>query len=197
MVNLSNGRVVASLAGHEEESSIEAVAFSHHLPHVAMSAGMDGRLMVWDLAAAVPGQRATCQHPDVSSHTGCSACLPLPMAACHACVCDAPGRAWAVAGAAVLASGWLRHITPPARPPALLTALQGVTRLAQHPTQPLVFTGCLDGAVRCWDTRTGSCVRQWRGHTDAVQDLAVSPDGNLVIAGGEDDTARVFSLLQD
>ncbi|EFN58343.1 hypothetical protein CHLNCDRAFT_142394 [Chlorella variabilis] len=114
VVNLSNGRVVASLAGHEEESSIEAVAFSHHLPHVAMSAGMDGRLMVWDLAAAVPGQRATCQHPD------------------------------------------------------------GVTRLAQHPPQPLVFTGCLDGA-----------------------DLAASPDGNWWIAGGEDDTARVFSLLQD
>lgn len=72
--------------------------------------------------------------------------------------------------------------------------LQGVTRLAQHPSQPLIFTGCLDGVVRCWDTRTGSCVRAWGGHRDAVQDLAVSPDGNYVLAGSEDESARVFSM---
>lgn len=78
-----------------------------------------------------------------------------------------------------------------------LVILQGVTRLLQHPTQPLVFTGCLDGVVRCWDTRTGTCAKQWRGHSDAVQDLALSPDGNLVLSGGEDETARVFSMLQD
>lgn len=69
-----------------------------------------------------------------------------------------------------------------------------MTRLAQHPTQPLVFTGCLDGVVRCWDTRTGACVRAWGGHRDAVQDLAVSPDGSYVLAGSEDGTARVFSM---
>lgn len=74
---------------------------------------------------------------------------------------------------------------------------QGLTCLAQHPTQPLVFTGCLDGGVRCWDTRTGGCVRQWRGHVDVVQGLAVSPDGNMVLAGSEDECARVFSLLDD
>ncbi len=69
-----------------------------------------------------------------------------------------------------------------------------MTRLAQHPTQPLAFTGCLDGVVRCWDTRTGACVRAWQGHRDAVQDLAVSADGNYVLSGGEDDSARVFSM---
>lgn len=134
VVNLGNGRVVASLAGHQEDTSVEAVAFSRHLQHVAMSGGMDGQLLVWDLNAAVASTRATCQHPE------------------------------------------------------------GVTRLAQHPTQPLIFTGCLDGVVRCWDTRTGSCVRAWGGHRDAVQDLAVSPDGNYVLAGSEDDSARVFSM---
>ena len=65
MVNLSNGRVVASLAGHQEDSSVEAVAFSRHLQHVAMSGGMDGQLLVWDLNAAVASTRATCQHPEV------------------------------------------------------------------------------------------------------------------------------------
>jgi hypothetical protein len=55
--------VVASLAGHDEDSSTEAVAFSRHQPNVAMSAGMDGKLILWDLAAA--GQRAICGHPEV------------------------------------------------------------------------------------------------------------------------------------
>jgi hypothetical protein len=58
--------VVASLgAGHMEDTSVEAVAFSRQLPHVAMSAGMDGRLILWDLAAAVASTRALCEHPEV------------------------------------------------------------------------------------------------------------------------------------
>ena len=46
------------MRGWQCECSVEAVAFSHHLPHVAMSAGMDGRLILWDLAAAVAGEGA-------------------------------------------------------------------------------------------------------------------------------------------
>lgn len=72
--------------------------------------------------------------------------------------------------------------------------MQGVTRLALHPAQPLAFTGCMDGCVRAWDLRTGACLHTFRGHTDAVQDLAVSPDGRHVLSGSEDGSARVFSL---
>ncbi|KAG1659219.1 hypothetical protein FOA52_008988 [Chlamydomonas sp. UWO 241] len=69
-----------------------------------------------------------------------------------------------------------------------------VTRMVWHPTQPLVFTGCVDGVVRCWDIRTAAPVRVWRGHTAAIQDLAVSPDGGMVLTGSDDNTARVFVL---
>lgn len=66
--------------------------------------------------------------------------------------------------------------------------------MVQHPTQPLVFTGCVDGSVQCWDTRTGANLHTWHGFRDAVQDLAMSPDGSSVLAGSEDHSARVFSL---
>uniref|UniRef100_A0A7R9VPV1 Anaphase-promoting complex subunit 4 WD40 domain-containing protein n=1 Tax=Chlamydomonas euryale TaxID=1486919 RepID=A0A7R9VPV1_9CHLO len=132
--NVGTGRVVGALEGHDEASSVEAVGFSRLLP-LAASAGIDGKLLVWDLSTL--------------SQRGCG------------------------------------------------DHLDGVTRMGWHPTQPLVFTGCLDGAARCWDLRTGGAVRTWRGHNAGVQDLAVSPDGSMIITGADDHTARVFSLAQD
>ena len=40
-------------------------------------------------------------------------------------------------------------LTPPLR------LLQAVVRLAFHPSEALIYTGCLDGVVRAWDVRTG------------------------------------------
>jgi ribosome assembly protein SQT1 len=69
---------------------------------------------------------------------------------------------------------------------------QAVTRLAWHPTQPLVFTACADGVGRCWDLRTGALVRQYGGHYEAIQDVALSPDGSMLLTGSDDGTAKVF-----
>ena len=73
--------------------------------------------------------------------------------------------------------------------------LEGVSRVIAHPTQPLIFSCCMDGVVRCWDARTGACTHTFRGHTEPVQDLAVSSDGTMILSGGEDGIGRVFSLL--
>lgn len=50
----------------------------------------------------------------------------------------------------------------------------GVTQLYCSKVNPLVFTGCLDGAVRLWDVRGGECVREWWGHTKDILSLAVA-----------------------
>ena len=68
--------------------------------------------------------------------------------------------------------------------------------MAWHPQQPLVLTGCMDGVVRCWDIRTGGLVRKLGGHSEAVQELAFSPDGSMFISGADDCTARVFQTQQ-
>ena len=116
--------------GHED--SVETVGFSSNLP-LAASAGVDGKLLVWDLNALC--QRGSpCTHPDA------------------------------------------------------------VTRMAWHPQQPLVVTACLDGIVRCWDLRTCTQIKQFGGHSAGLLDVALSPDGSMVISGGDDNTARVFSF---
>jgi len=135
LVNIAGtGRVVGKLlGGHtEENSSIEGVAFVKQLP-LAVSVGIDGKLVSWDVG--VCSSRLTCQHPD------------------------------------------------------------GVTKLALHPTEPLAFTGCLDGVVRCWDLRSGECARTFRGHRESIQSLAVSLDGSMIVSGSDDGTCRVFSMV--
>eukprot|EP00879_Flechtneria_rotunda_P025198 GHRR01026766.1.p3 GENE.GHRR01026766.1~~GHRR01026766.1.p3 ORF type:complete len:222 (+),score=50.23 GHRR01026766.1:450-1115(+) len=72
---------------------------------------------------------------------------------------------------------------------------QPITRMAWASHAPLVASGSLDGVVRLWDLRTSGCVKQLYGHNSAVQDLAISPDGSMVLTGADDATARVFSLV--
>lgn len=69
-----------------------------------------------------------------------------------------------------------------------------ITRMAWHPTQPLVATACLDGVARVWDLRTAQCVRQLGGHAEAVQDICFNLDGTMLLTGSDDHTARVFQV---
>lgn len=39
----------------------------------------------------------------------------------------------------------------------------------------------------------GQSVRRWTGHGAGIQALALSPDGNMIITGSDDHTARIFS----
>lgn len=64
VVSLQTGKVASTLAGHSEGTSVEAVAFSRHLP-LALSAGLDGKMLVWDVTTGTA--RGTCDHPDVSA----------------------------------------------------------------------------------------------------------------------------------
>jgi WD40 repeat protein len=121
--------------------------------------------------------------------------------------------------------------------------LQGVVAIAQHPTEPFVFSAALDGVLRQWDIRTGvgasfhhlafsfcfcslaqcapsgacqkvafrvtiapipiparpfctagQCVQSWTGHAAGIQALVPGPNGQMVLTGSDDGTARIFSV---
>ena len=130
------GRVVGTLDPAAHTDSVEAVAFGPPSLPLLASAGMDGKLILWDAGSLAP--RVVCEHgPDGVT------CLGFA-------------------------------------PPTART--------------PLVATGGLDGVVRAWDARTGECVRALTGHAKGVQAVAWSPDGNLILSGSDDGTAKVFDL---
>ena len=108
--------MLLGVAGHTD--SIEDVAFCPVLP-VAITASVDGQVIIWDHANAVI--RQTCRHPEVRQFV-----FSLLSGSCLA-------ACWSLVAA----------------------SLQGITRVACHHLQPLLFTACLDGIVRCWDIRSG------------------------------------------
>lgn len=57
-----------------------------------------------------------------------------------------------------------------------------------------VATGCEGGIVRLWDSRSGECVRTFRGHSAAIQSLAFSANGDHLVSASSDGTARVFEV---
>lgn len=71
---------------------------------------------------------------------------------------------------------------------------QGVVVAACVPSSPLFVSGCMDGVVRLWDSRTAGCEKELKGHRDSIQSLVISPDGRRVLSGADDHAARIFEL---
>ncbi|KAI5433095.1 mediator of RNA polymerase II transcription subunit 16 [Lathyrus oleraceus] len=57
-----------------------------------------------------------------------------------------------------------------------------------------VATGSMDGAVRLWDSRSGECVKVFRGHSEGIQTLSLSANREYLVTASLDHTARVFEV---
>ncbi|KAK7279747.1 hypothetical protein RJT34_24804 [Clitoria ternatea] len=57
-----------------------------------------------------------------------------------------------------------------------------------------VATGCADGKVRVWDSRSGECVKAFNGHSDVIQSLSVSANREYLVSASLDGTACVFEV---
>ncbi len=68
----------------------------------------------------------------------------------------------------------------------------GIVKLRWHPTEPVLYTACLDGAMRVWNGLSGELLRTWRGHQLAILDFVLTTTGDKLITCGEDQVCLVF-----
>jgi len=68
----------------------------------------------------------------------------------------------------------------------------GITRLKWEKDSTNIYTCTLDGIVHKWNALNGSLVAQWHGHGEDILDMALSSDGQSIVATSGDSKARVF-----
>ncbi|PVU98905.1 hypothetical protein BB559_001175 [Furculomyces boomerangus] len=68
-----------------------------------------------------------------------------------------------------------------------------VTKLKWHNNSPLITSSSADCTIKVWDSRSGECVRVWKGHQDTILDFALSNDGNTVVTASDDGCCLVFA----
>ncbi|MEM7062680.1 MAG: TIR domain-containing protein [Cyanobacteria bacterium P01_B01_bin.77] len=70
--------------------------------------------------------------------------------------------------------------------------LAPVNAVAIHPTQPLLASA--GETIRLWDLQGNPLGQPITGHTDAINALAFSPDGQRLVSGSDDRTMRLWDL---
>jgi WD40 repeat protein len=68
-----------------------------------------------------------------------------------------------------------------------------VTRLQFIGATPQIVTCSGDQTIRFWNVDNGGTVRNFSGNADFLYGVAVSPDGALVAAGGEEGIVRLYN----
>jgi WD40 repeat protein len=63
-----------------------------------------------------------------------------------------------------------------------------------NPTGTRILTACHDGKVREYDCATGQLLGEYLGHQNPVLTARYSPDGQWIITGGWDNTARLWRV---
>ena len=58
----------------------------------------------------------------------------------------------------------------------------------------LAVSASWDKTLRVWDLASGRVMRTLKGHSAAVECVAVSPDGQLVASASQDETLTVWKL---
>lgn len=74
-----------------------------------------------------------------------------------------------------------------------ITQEGGITKVAWTSTS-ILFTAGLDGILRCFDARTGRCLKSFSGHKATILDLCISDDEKKVLTVSDDSTARIFDI---
>ena len=60
------------------------------------------------------------------------------------------------------------------------------------PDGKIIATASDDGVIALWDAKKGLALRQWKGHSGAIQSISFSPDGKYLATLSEDGFSKVW-----
>jgi WD40 repeat protein len=69
-----------------------------------------------------------------------------------------------------------------------------IRSLALSPDGCFLVSGGDDRTVRTWDIRSGRCLKEMEGHSDAVVSVAISYDRGMAVSTSKDRTIRVWNI---
>jgi WD40 repeat protein len=161
-----------------------------------VTAGQDGKAIVWRVTADDSGTLQVLQQATFLAHSG-----PI-----HAVDISPSGRV-ATAGSDGRILLWRIDEVPQFSFDELLSgtpASQDVAELRGHlgavltvkfaDSSELLVSGGRDNAVMVWNTVTGKALKTFRGHSGVVRSAAFSPDETRVISTSQDHSARIWSI---
>jgi len=81
---------------------------------------------------------------------------------------------------------------------ATLEHQDAVTSVVAHPSPKgyLFISGSADKTLRTWDARTGTLVREHKGHQGPILGAALGLKGEVVISAGDDGVCLVFTTTE-
>lgn len=73
-----------------------------------------------------------------------------------------------------------------------------MTSLLAHPSPKgyLLVSGSADRTLRTWDTRTGTLVREHKGHQGPILGAALGLKGDVIISAGDYGVCLVFTTTE-
>jgi len=219
-------RVRRSLTGHLFKVYALHFAEAESHAHMLVSAGQDGKLIVWDTlqglkthmmplrsawvmtcAFAPSGQFVACGGLDnnciVYSVRDQDTATPKPYRELLAHTCFVSSCRFLNDRQLVTASGDKTCILwdVDAQTRSLEFADHGgeLMSLGVSQDKNVIVTGaCLpDSTCKLWDIRTGKCTQTFYGHTADVNSVSFFPNGQLFASGGDDNTLRLWDVRAD
>ena len=75
----------------------------------------------------------------------------------------------------------------------MLVALRGIISVSFNFDDSQILSGSYDGTIKLWNTKTGSEIRTFSGHSGPVMSVKFSPDGKQILSGSRDGTIKLWN----
>ena len=65
-------------------------------------------------------------------------------------------------------------------------------QVERQPSPNVVVSGAVDTNVKMWDLRMKQCINTYKGHSQEITCLDISPDAKIIVSGSKDGTMKFW-----